>query len=283
VQPNDAGTLYIVATPLGNLEDITLRALRILREVDLIACEDTRHTRKLLNHFEIDRPLASYFEHNEVRRAAQLVEKLVQGSKVALVCDAGTPAVSDPGYRVVTQALAAGIKIIPIPGPGAIIASLSASGLPTHAFSFLGFIPPRTGQRRQLFESLSQRHETLVFFEAPHRLRQTLEDLEEIFSPERKAVLVRELTKIHEEFLRGTIGQLRQSFEVQEPRGEFTVLVEGMSRRVASAQRVDDIAQRMQQFLAENKGDEKAALKRLARESGLSKSELYRRWQLARK
>jgi len=216
------GTLYLVATPIGNLEDITLRALRILREVDLIACEDTRHTQKLLHHYEIRKALVSYHEHNERQRAPELVARLERGENVALVSDAGTPIVSDPGHRLVALAIESGIPVVPVPGASALLAALAASGFPTDEFLFVGFLPARAGERRRALERLAGEPRTLVFFEAPHRLRASLEAALGVLG-DRRAVIARELTKVHEEFHRGALRELLES--LPEPRGEMTVLI----------------------------------------------------------
>jgi len=202
------GTLYIVATPIGNLEDITLRALRVLREVDCIACEDTRQTSKLTGHFGISKSVVSYHEHNENGRAPELVKRLERGESIALVTDAGTPLVSDPGYRLVQAAIAAGAVVTPIPGPSAVITALSGAGLPTDSFRFCGFLPPKSSQRRKMLEELREEACTLVFYETPHRILEALEDVEAV-APERPVVVARELTKLHEEFLRGTAAEVR--------------------------------------------------------------------------
>src|ERR1700745_4210368 len=199
------GTLYLVATPIGNLEDITLRALRILKEVDQIACEDTRHTQKLLNHYNIQKPLVSYHEHNEMTRSPELVLAMEQGASVALVSDAGMPLVSDPGYRLVTLAIRHRIPVVPIPGPSALLAALSASGLPSHEFLFVGFLPARTGERQRALERLRIEDRTLIFYEAPHRVAETAADAFAILG-DRPACIAREVTKLHEEFLRGKLS-----------------------------------------------------------------------------
>ena len=208
------GTLYIVATPIGNLEDITLRALRVLREVDWIACEDTRQTRKLLEHFGIAKPMVSYHEHNESGRAAELVERLTRGGSGALVSDAGTPLISDPGYRLVQAAIAAAIPVVPIPGASAAVSALSAAGLPTDAFRFCGFLPPKSSQRRKTLEQLKPETGTLIFYETPHRILEALEDVAAVMGS-RPVVVARELTKLHEEFLRGTAAECARNW----PRG----------------------------------------------------------------
>jgi len=229
------GTLYIVATPIGNLEDITLRALRILKEVHLIAAEDTRHTKRLLDHYGITKPLTSYHEHNEKTKAHALVERLKRGESIALVSDAGTPLLSDPGYRLVREAITAEISVVPLPGPSAMTALLSVSGLATDRFVFEGFLPARRGERRERLGALREEKRTMVFYEAPHRLKESLGDLLEILG-DREAVMGREITKIHEEFLRGRLSEIRARVESKEPRGEITLAVGGSEREAAPAQ-----------------------------------------------
>ncbi|MBI2998795.1 MAG: 16S rRNA (cytidine(1402)-2'-O)-methyltransferase [Deltaproteobacteria bacterium] len=221
-----AGTLYVVATPIGNLEDITLRALRVLKEVDLIAAEDTRHTRALLSRYDIHTRLTSYHEHNEPAKARDLAARLERGENVALVSDAGTPTISDPGYRLLQEALKTGISVVPVPGPSALTAVLCASGLPADRFVFEGFLPAKRGERSERLRSLAEETRTLVFYEAPHRIKETLRDLLEHFG-DREAVVAREITKAHEEFLRGRLSELGAELEPREPRGEFTLLVRG--------------------------------------------------------
>jgi len=220
------GILYIVATPIGNLEDITLRALRVLREVDMIAAEDTRHTQILLRHHDIYTPLTSYHEHNEKTKAQELVTRLVRGKNIALVSDAGTPAISDPGFRLVVQAIRAGVRIIPIPGASALTAVLSATGLPTDRFVFEGFLPAKKSQRRERLQTLRDETRTLIFYEAPHRLKDTLDDIHELLG-NREAVLAREVSKIHEEFLRGPVSTLVRALGSGEVRGEVTLIISG--------------------------------------------------------
>src|SRR5882757_367153 len=213
VAPSDSrGCLYLVGTPIGNLEDITLRALRILKESDQIACEDTRHTQKLLSHYEISKPLVSYHEHNEMTRAPELVVAMEQGAKIALVSDAGMPLVSDPGYRLVTLCARHQIPVIPIPGPSALLAALAASGLPNEEFLFVGFLPARTGERRRALERLRIEDRTLILYEAPHRVAETVADAREILG-DRQACVAREITKMHEEFRRGKLSELTTSLE----------------------------------------------------------------------
>ncbi|MGC9223473.1 MAG: 16S rRNA (cytidine(1402)-2'-O)-methyltransferase [Terracidiphilus sp.] len=286
--------LYLVATPIGNLGDMTLRALDVLRGVDRIACEDTRQTQKLLNHFQIEKKTISCHEHNERERAAELVEALKRGERIALVSDAGTPAVSDPGSLLVREAIAAGVPVIPIPGANAAVSALIASGLPAGEFEFLGFLPEKAGARRTFLDELaaarrSDRRETprsLIFYEAPHRILETLADMEQIFGGLLNAVVARELTKVHEEFVRGTLAEVRKELAGRERiRGEITLLVEA-PRRVsapgAAAGGEEKIADRMGRMQLDAGIDEKEALKRLARELGRSKSDLYRELQRER-
>jgi 16S rRNA (cytidine1402-2'-O)-methyltransferase len=218
------GTLYLVATPIGNLEDITLRALRVLRECDVVAAEDTRRSGQLLRHFGITKPLLSYFQFNEARRSEEILDRLARGEKVALVTDAGSPGISDPGERVVRAARAAGLRVEAIPGPCALVAALTASGLPTEEFHFIGFLPHKSGQRRRQLEALKTFAGTLVLYESPFRIEKLLAELVEVF-PERTAVLARELTKKFEEFLRGTPAELLSAAQKRSLKGEFVVLI----------------------------------------------------------
>ena len=222
------GILYIVATPIGNLEDITLRALRVLKEVAVVAAEDTRHTQILLSHYDIHTPLTSYHEHNEKTKSQELVTRLARGQNVALVSDAGTPAISDPGFRLVVRAIRAGVRIIPVPGASALTAVLSASGLPTDRFVFEGFLPARKTQRRERLQTLRDETRTLIFFEAPHRLKDTLGDIRELLG-NCEAVLAREVSKIHEEFLRGPVSELVRALGSDAIRGEVTLIINGSS------------------------------------------------------
>lgn len=233
-----SGTLYIVATPIGNLEDITLRANRILKEVDLIACEDTRHTRKLLSHFSIETPTTSYFEHNKFAKGEFLIRQLEEGKNVALVSDAGTPGVSDPGYNLVVAAVEKGIAVVPIPGPSAAVSALCASGLPTDRFLFLGFLPQKDGKKRKLLESIISQPSTLIFYESPFRVKKTLKILQEVFG-DRRCVLAHELTKIHEGFFRGTISELLASEAAIVEKGEWILLVEGNKAASRGTSRAD--------------------------------------------
>jgi len=224
--PLTPGTLYLVATPIGSLEDITLRALRVLRECDVVAAEDTRRTGQLLKHFEISKPLLSYFQFNEAKRSEEILERLQRGEKVALVTDAGTPGISDPGERVVRAAVAAGLRVEAVPGPCALVAALTASGLPTDEFHFIGFLPHKSGQRRRQLEALKQFAGTLALYESPYRIEKLLGELTEVF-PDRTIVLARELTKKFEEFLRGTPAELLALVAKRSLKGEFVVLVSG--------------------------------------------------------
>ena len=271
-----SGTLYLVATPIGNLADITHRALQVLKDVDLIACEDTRHTHKLLQHYGITTKTISYHEHNEQQRTSHLIDLLKQGSDVAVVSDAGTPAISDPGFRLVRAAIENDVAVVPVPGPSALISALVAAGLPTDEFFFAGFLPPRTNARRTRLGELKTVPGTLIFYEAPHRLAGTLKDAYEILG-EREAVVARELTKLHEEIKRGRLSELA-SFYVDEenPRGEIVVVIDRNVIGESTSETEASIAALVDQF--EQDGlDHRAALKKAARELGLSRAEAYRR------
>ena len=224
------GTLYIVSTPIGNLEDITLRALRILKEVDLIAAEDTRHTGILLKHFGIQKPLTSYFEGNEFKKREWILSRLKQGDRIALVSDAGTPGISDPGFRLIQIAIRNQIPIVPIPGPSAVITALSVSGLPTDAFLFKGFLPHKSKKRKDLLKQLVETKETLIFYESPHRINETLKDILEILG-DREIVLTRELTKVYEEVLRGKVSEVQNQLAEKKIRGEITLVISGKTRK----------------------------------------------------
>jgi 16S rRNA (cytidine1402-2'-O)-methyltransferase len=273
-----AGTLYLVSTPIGNLEDITHRAVRVLGEVDIIACEDTRHTKKLLNHYGIKTRTVSYHEHNERERAAELVEKLKLGSNVAVVSDAGTPGISDPGFRLTRVAIENDIRVVPVPGPSALITALVASGMPTDEFFFGGFLPARSGARRTRLGELRSIPATLIFYEGPHRIAATLKDAQEILG-EREAVVARELTKMHEEIVRGRLSELAARFSsADSARGELVLIID---RAVIEVEGEKDKAVASVAALVtelENEGlDHRAALKKAARELGLSRAEAYRR------
>jgi 16S rRNA (cytidine1402-2'-O)-methyltransferase len=276
-----SGCLYLVATPIGNLEDITLRAIRILKEADLIACEDTRQTQKLLQHYGIHKELVSYHAHNELTRAPELLIELEQGAKAALVSDAGMPVVSDPGHRLVALCLRHHIPVVPIPGPTAFIAALAASGLPTEEFLFVGFLPSRAGARRKAIDALKAEPRTIVLYEAPHRLVETLADAAEILGP-RPAVVAREITKIHEEFLRGNLNDLRDAARERAPRGEITLLIGPGEPALQAVDLQLSLKQRVEQIEAESGLDRKAALKQAARERGLAKREAYKKLLLER-
>jgi 16S rRNA (cytidine1402-2'-O)-methyltransferase len=287
--------LYLVATPIGNLGDITLRALDILRRVDRIACEDTRQTQKLLNHYQIATPTVSCHQHNERQRTTELLDALKAGGRIALVSDAGMPGISDPGAWLGAEASAAGVPVIPIPGANAALSALVASGLPTGEFLFLGFLPEKAGARRSRLEDLaaeaakSEAVRVLIFYEAPHRILETLADLEAVWGPSLRVVVARELTKIHEEFLRGTVAEARLELASRDRiRGEITLLVEALPATGSRAGSTtagpvsEKISVRVARLQAESGIDEKDALKRLARELGQSKSELYRELQRER-
>jgi len=270
-----AGTLYIVATPIGNLEDITLRALRVLKEADLIACEDTRHTRKLLAHYQILTPTISYHDHNERERSVELVKKLEAGENIAVVSDAGTPLISDPGFRIVREAIERAISVVPIPGPSALIAALSAAGLPEQEFTFVGFLPARRMARRARLAELAGVSSTLIFYEAPHRIKETMDDARELLG-NRDCVLAREVTKVHEEFVRGRLSEI----ELAEgaTRGEMVLMIgPPLDSEQPEAPQLTSILERTEQIVRTGGLDQKAALKQAARERGISKSEAYRR------
>jgi 16S rRNA (cytidine1402-2'-O)-methyltransferase len=277
--------LYLVATPIGNLEDITLRALRVLKEVDMIACEDTRQTQKLLNHYAIATRTTSYHEHNEMTKAAELVKQMQEGASVALVTDAGMPGISDPGYRLITLAIRHHVPVVPVPGASAFVAALVASGLPTDSFRFSGFLPAKRGERRTLLESIKTSPRTQVFYEAPHRIVESLEDVVEILGGSRHVVVSREVTKIHEEFLRGRARQVLETLKSRETvKGEITLLIGKAEENHVEAAAIgrQTVRERVEQLMAEEKIDDKAALKRVAKERGVSKSEAYREMQRAK-
>src|SRR2546426_7098569 len=270
-----SGILYLVATPIGNLEDVTLRALRVLKEVDLIACEDTRHTRKLLAHYQISRPTISYHEHNEMERSAELIKNLEAGSSIALVSDAGTPLISDPGFRLVREAIEGEIQVVPIPGASALVAALSASGLPANEFSFVGFLPARRSARREKLKELANLKSTLVLYEAPHRIRETIADALAALG-DRDCVLARELSKIHEQFVRAPLSEI----EIPQARGEMVLIIgPPIDHGVRQLQETSEqsISEEVRVLMRSERLDQKSALKRVARSRGLSKSEAYRR------
>jgi 16S rRNA (cytidine1402-2'-O)-methyltransferase len=271
--------LYLVATPIGNLEDITLRALRVLKQADLIACEDTRHTQNLLNHYAIMTRTISYHEHNETTRAAELVKQLQEGARVALVTDAGMPGISDPGFRLISLAIEKGVPVVPIPGASAFLAALVASGLPIDSFRFNGFLPAKRGERRTALEAIRSSPRTQAFYEAPHRIVDSLTDVVEVLGAARYVVLAREVTKVHEEFVRGPAGEVLETLKARDAvKGEITLLI-GATReagaQVASESSLS-MGQRVKQIMTEENLDEKTALKKVAKERGISKSEAYR-------
>ncbi len=282
VENGHRGTLYLVGTPIGNLEDITFRAIRTLKEVEIIACEDTRQTQKLLNHYSIETPTTSYHEHNELTRSAELVMQLEQGKRIALVSDAGMPGISDPGFRLVTLAIRHRIPVVPIPGPSAFLSALVASGLPTDAFRFLGFLPSKEGQRAKTLETIRNSTRTIIFYEAPHRLLETVEEIVQTLGPERPVVVAREVTKLHEEFLRGTAAEVLSELNHRgEIRGEITLLI-GRAPELQKGQSVfsaHTVRTRVRELMKHESLDERDALKRVAKEMGVSKSEAYRELQ----
>ena len=275
------GTLYVVGTPIGNLEDMTFRAVRILQTVNLIAAEDTRHTGRLLQHFQIATPQVSYHDHNQHQRIPELVSQLVGGKAIALVTDAGMPGISDPGYELVKACVEAGITVVPIPGPSAAIAALSSSGLPTDRFVFEGFLPAKGQDRRDRLEAIQSETRTLIFYEAPHRLRQTLADLAEVMGMDRQLVLARELTKLHEEFWRGTIGEAIALYgrggdstpQQRQPQGEYTLVVAGLSPakpQMSEAELKGELQQLMQAGISRSQ-----ASRQLAKATSLPRRQLY--------
>jgi 16S rRNA (cytidine1402-2'-O)-methyltransferase len=272
------GTLYLISTPIGNLEDITYRALRMLAEVELIACEDTRHTRKLLNHYGINTRTISYHEHNERERAAELLGLIESGSDVAVVSDAGTPGISDPGFRLVQRAIESRVRVVPVPGPSALVTALVTSGLPTDEFFFGGFLPARSGARRARLSELRSFPATLIFYEGPHRIAATLKDAYQILG-EREAVVARELTKIHEEIARGRLSELAERFSSPEhARGEMVLIIDRTAIESEDENDATTVSIAALVTALEAEGlDHRAAHKRAARELGISRDEAYRR------
>src|ERR1700726_4005384 len=283
----DAGpALYLVGTPIGNLEDITLRAVRVLKEVDVIACEDTRQTQKLLNHYAIATRTISYHEHNEMTRSAELVKEMQEGASIALVTDAAMPGISDPGFRLISLAIRHRLPVVPIPGASAFLASLVASGLPTDSFRFSGFLPAKRGERRAALEVIKASPRTQVFYEAPHRIVEALSDVVDVLGKDRHVVVAREVTKLHEEFLRGRAGEVLETLKSRDGvKGEITLLIgkaEEAQPQVSAESRVS-VRQRVEQIMTEENLDEKSALKRVAKERGVSKSEAYRELQRSKR
>jgi 16S rRNA (cytidine1402-2'-O)-methyltransferase len=272
--------LYLVATPIGNLEDITLRALRVLRQADRIACEDTRQTQKLLNHFEIRTPTVSYHMHNEGSRTEELITELRNGARIAVVSDAGTPGIADPGGQIVAAALTAEIDVFPIPGANAAISGLIASGLTTERFTFHGFLPAKEGQRKTALEKLARDNGTHIFYEAPHRIIDTLADVEAVFGPDQHVVLARELTKLHEEFLRGSVASMRSQLTARTSvRGEIVLMLTLAPAANTSEGKQTTLAAEVAAVMKSEGISEMDALKRVARERGIGKSEAYRELQ----
>ena len=282
---DQGAALYLVGTPIGNLEDITLRAVRVLKEVDVIACEDTRQTQKLLSHYGITTRTISYHQHNEMTRSAELVKSMQEGGSLALVSDAGMPGISDPGFRLVSLAIRHRVPVVPIPGAAAFLAALVASGLATDSFRFSGFLPAKRGERRAALEAIKSSPRTQVFYETPHRIVEALEDVVEVLGGLRRVVIAREVTKLHEEFLRGRAGEVVETLKSRDGvKGEITLLIgkaEEAPAQVAAESRVS-LRQRVEQIMAADKVDEKAALKKAAKERGVSKSAAYRELQRSR-
>jgi 16S rRNA (cytidine1402-2'-O)-methyltransferase len=267
------GTLFIVATPIGNLEDITLRAIRVLKEADLIAAEDTRHTQKLLNKYDIHNPLTSYHDHNKEEKAPVLIAKMLEGKNVALVSDAGTPGISDPGYFLINLAVDQKVPVVPIPGATAAIAALSISGLPTDSFVFEGFLPGRHAGRLKRLQELKQEKRTLVLYEAPHRIHQTIDDMMTVLG-DRKAVVTRELTKVHEEAVRGTLSEIRDHLAKGTTKGEFTIIVHGAEKHPAQA--TIDPAEYLRNLILHQGLSKKDAVAVAAKDLGLPKKDVYK-------
>lgn len=266
------GRLFVVSTPIGNLEDITLRALRILREVDVIAVEDTRHSLKLLNHYGISKPLVSYWSEKEKIGAEKIIDRLRSGLSVAIISDAGTPGISDPGAVLIKRAVEEGVDIIPVPGPSALIAALSVSGLPSEEFIFIGFLPPKTGERRKKLNDLALEQRTLIFYEAPHRILDTISDMKELFG-DRYIAVIKEITKIHEEILRGQIPQILDLLEGSTIAGEYVIIVRGKEKSTIT---FEEALSEIKTLMKKGKG-RKDAVKIVSGEYGLSKKELYDR------
>jgi 16S rRNA (cytidine1402-2'-O)-methyltransferase len=274
-----AGKLFVVGTPIGNLGDITLRALETLKSADLIACEDTRRTQKLLNHYKIETPTISYHEHNEMTRAPELILEMEEGSAVALVSDAGTPVLSDPGFRLVHLAVRHKIPVIPIPGPSALVAALTAAGLPMNEFIFTGFLPAKKSARRRTLTALAEVDKTIVFYEAPHRILEALRDIYDILG-DREMVVAREVTKLHEEFLRGPLAKVRERLKERPPKGELTVILGPDSAGHKKPPGSKSLLEEVETAKAKRGLDERSALKAVARARGIPRSEAYRQLQL---
>ncbi|MGE5329937.1 MAG: 16S rRNA (cytidine(1402)-2'-O)-methyltransferase [Deltaproteobacteria bacterium] len=272
---SQTGTLYLVATPIGNLEDMTFRAIRTLKEVDLIAAEDTRQTMKLLNHFEISKPLTSFFRHNEGVKGDVIIQRLLSGDNIALVSDAGTPGISDPGEELVARAVEEGIKIVPIPGPSAVISGVIISGLPAGRFAFEGFLPMNKRARKERLQILKKELRTMVFYEAPHKLPHTLKDIYEAFG-ERRIALAREMTKMFEEVLRMKLSEAVNYYNNNQARGEFVLIIEGAKEEILEDKEEDNLPVRfiVERYMEQGM-DKKEAMKKAAKEKGISKREIY--------
>lgn len=270
----DKGILYVVSTPIGNMEDITLRALRILKEVQLIAAEDTRHTKKLLNAYDINTPLTSLYDQNELKKSSYIISRLNDGMDVAYVSDAGTPGISDPGYILVNQAVRNFIRVVPVPGPSAVVAALSAAGLPMDSFVFSGFLPSRKGKRRQFMKSLKDETKTIVFYESPRRVISTLQEIEEIFG-NRQAVIGRELTKVYEEILRGTVSELIDSLQERQIKGEFTLIISGAEKSPKNYSH-EKVIIKFKELQNNSKLSTKDLVNIISEELGVSKKNVYK-------
>jgi len=272
------GTLYLVSTPIGNLEDITLRALKVLKEADVIAAEDTRHSLKLLTHFGLKKTLISYWSEREKIRAEEIIGRLKEGENVALISDAGTPGISDPGSVIVRRAIEEGMQVVPIPGPSALLAGLSVSGLSTEEFTYVGFLPPRKGERMKALMELALEPRTLVFYEAPHRLLETLSVMEEVLGADRNAAVLKELTKMHEESLRGTIMEILERLSEEEKglAGEYVIVVEGRKKGDKGADVFEEALLEVKGLMKKGMGRKEAA-RTVSEQYGISKKELYDR------
>ena len=270
------GKLYVVATPIGNLDDITLRAINILKDVDIIIAEDTRHSLKLLNHLEISKPLISYHRHNEEERSDSILEKIEEGKNIALISDAGTPAISDPGEVIVKKAIERDIEVIPIPGACAIITALMGAGVKTKKFSFYGFLSINKKLRNKELEEIQKNNNTIILYEAPHKILNTLNDLEE-YVGNRKIVLARELTKIHEEFIRGDIKEIQE--KVKNPKGEFVIIIDGMEDKNEEENELNNLSLEEHYKYYEKQGlEKKEIIKKIAKDRGVTKNEIYQKF-----
>ncbi|NLW91246.1 MAG: 16S rRNA (cytidine(1402)-2'-O)-methyltransferase [Syntrophomonadaceae bacterium] len=275
--PEEQGVLYICATPIGNLEDVTIRLLKTLRQADLIACEDTRHTLKLLNRYKIKRPLTSYHQHSKLEKVDYIIGQLQEGKKVALVSDAGMPGISDPGSVLVARAIACGIKLEVIPGPSAVISALALSGMDTTSFTFVGFLPSRRSERQKSIRAIAQEPRTIVLYEAPHRLLDTLNDLAEILGEERPIAVMREMTKLHESVARDTVGRLIQHYQQDKPRGEITLVIAPYLPPSPSEVSLEQVMQEVDELIQQGL-EKKEAFKLKAREYKIAKSTIYKRY-----